>query len=286
MSQHAVFVATEYQNTIQEVLIACDNSTEAFRRLYQQKKQGEHHFSLAFIARECGVSKGYVSDVMSGRRLLSKKHWLKFLSLFDLSPSMEYFFRLLLSRDSLKSLGEIQSISEEIEAQRKALSITKRVIPKKVRGLLYSFELLCAFGLFGNRPSKTQLREYYGAKKGVELDIALHLLKSKEFIDIAEDGHYYLLKEHIGFFDSEDGLTHKDFMKESIRNAISHVDEFHLKRDEAIYETAIISVKKDEYCSQLDAFRSQLHRMQTDMETGHADTLIRFNIQLFPLGHR
>ncbi len=262
------------------ILIEAHSATEALKTLFEARKSRFARFSLGVISKKTGASKGYLSDVLSGRRNLNARYWDSMAEVFGLEDSAKHLFVLLLKRDTEDQPTELQNLDAEINAYRKALGMSVQIMPK-VQGLFFALEVFVAFGLFKNQPMREDLRNYYGVSRSIELDYALHHLKSMHLIE-ERDGRFYLLKDHLNFLGSEDGLSFKDYLKESLLNALRQLDAWHERTDEAFIESTLLSVQRATLRGKLPEIRDAIHKMQADLESASADTMIHFNIQVFP----
>ncbi len=67
-----------------------------------------------------------------------------------------------------------------------------------------------------------------------------------------------------------------------MEDARRNVDRWREKRDESIFSSYIISVKRSQYLKVVDQLRRNLLEIQSNLESDDADMLVRFNIQVFP----
>ncbi|MFW7378451.1 MAG: hypothetical protein ACOH5I_06580 [Oligoflexus sp.] len=274
---------TSGANDHQSVMLTAENSAQALSLLYKYFKAKDAKYSLSYICRRLDLSsKGYISDVFHGRRLLHSKHWKKVAELFHLSPPFEDLLYLLFQRDLEKSDEKLRDLDELIGNKRKSLAFSREVLPDKLRGMFFAFDVFCAFGLFQNQPQKQQLRNYFGVERGLELEVALNILLTTGLIEKYELDSYRLVKNHIRFSDSEDGMSHVDFLKQSIENARQQVEKWKEKTDQSIFASNIISVRKSDYVKAIEQLKRNLLEIQSNLESQDADMLIRFNIQIYP----
>jgi uncharacterized protein (TIGR02147 family) len=282
--QHLVQeVQTESGQAHEAILLEAQDSAEAFRQLYQTAKNLDKRYSLSFMCRRLGLSsKGFLSDVMQGKRLLGHKYWDKVGQIFHLDPACHEILILLFSIDNEKDCDRKKLLTDELAIKRKALRYSKKILSSKLRGMFFSFDVFCAFGLFHNEPSKEQLRQYFGVERGVELEVALNILLTTGLIEKTDHGTYRLTDNRIRFSDSEDGISHLDFLRESIEDARRSVETWKTRTDESIFASNIISVKRSDYLAALNKLKRDLLEIQSNLESQEADILIRFNIQVYP----
>lgn len=265
-----------------QILLAAATSSAALKGLYEAKKAREPQFSFGVISRKTGASKGYISDVLAGRRSLNPRYWQSFMDVFDLTSHGRQLFHLLAAKDAAKTPEEATAHGLTLDTYKKALEPEFLAVPK-IKGLIFTLEVLCSFGLFGNQPTLAQLRQYFGQPLGLELGEALHQLQHMGLV--AKDGERYsLLKDHINFIDSEYGMAISEYLKEGINTAYQKADTWYKDDRNAYFETTFISVKRSHYQAYLTQMRDAIHKMQADLESDQGDTMIQFNVQIFPTG--
>jgi uncharacterized protein (TIGR02147 family) len=272
-----------HEKAYQDAVLNASSGVEAIQKLIQLAKSFDAKVSLSYLCRRLGLSsKGFLSDVMNGKRSLGEKHWSDFADLFKLDTSIREILFLLLRLDNEKDADQKRLLTEEISFKRKAANYSEKILSNKLRGMFFAFDVFCAFGLFKNEPTKDELRRYFGTARGVELEVALNILLTLDLIEKIENGRYRIRNYNIRFSDSEDGLSHLDFLKESIEDARRSVEKWKEKRDESIFSSYIISVKQEHYRKVVDKLRRDLLEIQSGLESAEADLLVRFNIQVYP----
>ncbi len=272
-----------------DLRILCDATSagSALRELYERRKAVRDSFSLAYMCRKTGASKGYISDVLRGRRKLNPSYWAAFVDLFQLQGASRGLFEILLKLERCKDVDERQQLEGEWQRLRKLARAHIKSFPHRARGMFFALELFCAFGLFDNQPTLAQLKAYYGRARAVEVDEALRFLVGMDLI--AFDGERYrLLQDHIGFLnhDEDDPLSYQNYLRQGLDRAKTNVSRWCMQRDEAIFESTFLSVKNTEFQAAIAKIRQTMHEMQADLESSKADQLLLFNVQIFPVGNR
>ena len=84
-------------NQVDYILLSSQSSHEALKSLYNFQKQKQPTFSLTILGKKLGISsKGHISDMIRGRRSISRKHWSVLSQVFDLTESQTHYFHCLL----------------------------------------------------------------------------------------------------------------------------------------------------------------------------------------------
>lgn len=267
---------------VDDILLTADAGSEILRRFYELRKAENAKYSLAFLCRAAGIkSKGYLADVMNGRRKLNAEYWEDLAHAFGLDGLRSELFRMLLRLDAEEDQAQKKILHAEIASLRKSIAASDETLPERLRGMFFAFEVFCAFGLYKNAPTRDDLRDYFGRSMGVELDAALHLLTSSGLAELQGD-RYKLLRDTVKFTDSEDGISHLNFLRLSIEDAMRKVDKWQPKKEVSYFESNMISVRAKDYAKELPRIKEAIRRMQTNLESSDADLILRFNVQVYP----
>ena len=267
---------------VDDILLTADLGPEILRRFYELRKAENAKYSLAFLCRAAGIkSKGYLADVMNGRRKLNPEYWDDLAHAFGLDGIRSTLFKMLLRFDAEADPATKKEIAADVASHRKSIAAADETLPERLRGMFFAFEVFCAFGLYKNQPSRDDLRDYFGRAMGVELDAALHLLTSSGLAEMAGD-RYKLLRDTVKFTDSEDGISHLNFLRLSIEDAMRKVDKWQPKKEVTYFESNMISVKTKDYAKELPRIKEEIRKLQTNLESSDADMILRFNVQVYP----
>lgn len=92
---------------------------------------------------------------------------------------------------------------------------------------------------------------------------------------------YQLKKKHVIF---EDGNSHENlmFVQGAISEALRQSSVHFQRSQESFFESTILSVKSADYENTLKSSREEFLKWQASLEAVEADTIIRFNIQIYP----
>lgn len=267
---------------VDEILLTTDAASDLVRRFYDLRKAENAKYSLVFLCRAAGIkSKGYLADVMKGRRKLNPEYWDGLSHGFALDGIRSDLFHMLLRLDALDPDVDATELKTEILSHRKSIASTDDSLPERLRGMFFAFEVFCAFGLFKNQPTREDLRGHFGRAMGVELDAALHLLTSSGLATL--DGpRYKLLKETVVFSDSEDGISHLNFLRLSIEDAMRNIDKWQANKAQAFFESNMISVRSKDFLQVLPRIKEEIRKTQINLEASDADMILRFNVQIYP----
>ncbi|MES2802501.1 MAG: TIGR02147 family protein [Bdellovibrionota bacterium] len=267
---------------IDQILLGAKNSSEATRNLYLHYKSIHRNYSLSYICQKAGIpSKGYLSDVMRGTRILNMKYMEGLIKVFKLSHSAGSFYQTLVRMDHEKDPDEIKRLLEKRKRAEKAMKVSEGAVPAPLTSLFFNLELFCRMGLFNNKATRSDLLKVYGKAKSFEVEKAIENLKSSHLI--AEDGGVLTLINEQFKFETSNNNSHIEFLQECLKRVAASIGEWYLKPDLAYVESSIISVEEAKYRKLLPQIRSLCSEIQSDLESGKADKLILFNVQVMPL---
>lgn len=240
---------------------------------------------MSFLAKRIGFSStGYLSDIISGRRKISLKYQTKIAHGFNLSGNQSDYLKDLIRKDHEKINKKRLKIEERLKARKKSLLTRRIAAPKQKNSIFQALEVFCAFGLFKNSPSYFELRDYFS--KISESELRDSLLTLKEIGLIKKDrhsDHYKLLADQVLFDEEQGGLSHIEFIKQSLLQATQQVPSWFSEKKRSSFVSSVISVDKDEYQRKLAEIKRSLTQFQSDLESHNANSLVRFNVQIFPI---
>jgi len=265
------------------IIYQAKNSSEALRGLYEFEKATNKSKSLAYYCKRAGIpSTGYLSDVLSGKRTVNVKYRIAIVRAFDLSAEAAASLRLLIDIDNESDPDRIKTMKNKLSATKKALKVTHFTLPTETRDLFTALDVFCAFGLFGNRPTKSQLEHYFQSGKEHDVTRSLQLLESLGLIS-TEGDVFCLLHEHVIFGSQEGRLSHVEFLKMAIAHAAENVTDWFEQKEKAYFTSSVVSVRKEKYAGILQDIRTKMLVAQSDLESDNADMLVRFNVQIYPI---
>ncbi len=76
---------------------------------------------------------------------------------------------------------------------------------------------------------------------------------------------------------------HLDFLRQAIVKASRDAAKWYEQRSAAHFESSVMSVNSITYQKLLARLKDDLAQWQTELESERADTLVRFNIQIYPV---
>lgn len=266
-----------------DVLLSSNSLLVATQLLYVLAKEKNPRLSLTMLSRLLGVkSKGYVSEILSGKKRISRETAIGLMGAFKLDERSKTLWNLLASKENAASQAELVAIDEQLKIARKTLSVKFLKAKTRLQDVLFLTELFCAFGLFENRPSLAELQSYFGKRSRDELLEGLQALV--EFGVVGEHtGRYVVLKDNIMFLDSDDKKAHLDFLKQALEQSTAAVEKWFDKPQQAYFEHTIISTTETDYVNFLKKLKQQHVQNVNSLESSKADLLVKVCLQAYPL---
>lgn len=270
-------------------LLNAKTSSEALGELYQVKKAKAKNLSLARFCSHTGISsKGYLSDVLKGKRTLNMKYLEGVTKALNLTGASAEYLKALLERDLCNDPNTKKVWDRLIESLAKSFEVVETSAPIPKDTDLIEFEVFCAFGLFAGAPKRRDLVNYFGKTKAFEVDRALFRLEQRGWIEIisakgAVEKQWRLVVSQIAFVDDKENMSHEDFLRQAIIAAADNVQKWYGDRETAHFESFIISVHDATFRKELSSFKDSLIAWQSKFEATDGNRLIRFNTQVYPI---
>jgi hypothetical protein len=273
------------EDDLRATLAAAESFSDAIAAAIKLQKSKNERLTLGVLAKRAGIpSTGYIADLVSGRRRLNAKYRDGLLAALGIEERGAELVKTLAALDELDGddHAERERLAKQRDGLRKLLRQQNRAMPDRMRSMFFAFEVFAAFGLSGQKATRADLREFFGGSRGIELEQALGLLMQAGLIERRDDT-FHVVNDNVNFFAGEDGLSHLDGLTLALREAEERVGAWYGKKAESFFSSSIVSVKDATYRAALPGIKSAMLRMESDLESGEADRLVRFNVQIYPL---
>lgn len=253
------------------------------RNLYDLWKRHHTGFSLAILCQRAEMpSKGYLSDCMAGKRILNIKYRDSLVKAFKLKSENAHYLKVLIAYENEKDERKRLILQSRLANAKKAINVQFMKMSKTYDGIFTALEVFCGFGLFKNRPTWHQLETYFSDTPKARLLDALFLLKSMNLITEAPSGHYETKTSHFVLGEAESDFSHVEFIKLALAHASDNVENWFSQKDRSYFASSILSVRMEHFEKAIESLKSRMLLVQTDLESSDADTLVRFNVQIYP----
>lgn len=264
---------------VSSLLVASENSGDAIRRLFHHKKSLVPTVSLGTLCRAIGLSsRGYLGDVIKGRRLLNETYLDSIAAYFDLDETQGQLLRLLLQRDRCKTTEEHSELDARVTTQRAVLTIRHASVPAETRALFLALDVFAAFGITGNVTNLDTLQALFPRTERNALEESLLFLAKLQLMEVREDGTYRLRSDHAQLAALQAQIPVREYFRTMLESSARIVETHFEKRDEALFGCFAVSVKKEQLVTKLPKVRALMNEMVVLLESNEADTLLRLNL--------
>lgn len=266
---------------LNQILCSASDSSSAIRGLYYYHKEMNSKFSIGYLCSKASIpSRGYLHDVMKGKRKITPKYGPGLAKAFSLSKHSAKCFLLIIDVEAEKNFEKREKLFRMLVTQRKIISSNSNSTIGAGVDHLFCFKVFASFGLFQNKPTEAHIRELFGATMSVQVTEALAFLEREGLIKRHSDR--LITTNHSYTFGSEN-LWLQNYIKESLTHAHSNVERRMDTSDDSIFAANFISVNRGRYQVALKKIREFIEEAQTELECSDADEVIQFSVQVFPL---
>ena len=269
-------------NQVDDILLSSNDSHEVLRRLYSFQKQKQPTFSLTILGKKLGIaSKGHISDMIRGRRSISRKHWSQLGQIFDLSETQTHYFLCLLEKDHSKSDDQRVFYQKQLDSLESLFqqSHETRTLPNRTDPTKFSGELLKAFPLFPNTPNLRDLVDYFGRHRLTEIESSLAYLVKEGFIRQTDNGFELSSKSSV----DSSILSKGEYTQASILEAADFLPQFE-NHQNALFSTEVLCLERDHYAAPLKEFQQKINDYKLKQSHSRQSLMIKVNLQAYPLG--
>lgn len=268
-------------------VILSSSSLVALRSLIALRRSVDSKFSYSYISRRLGIkSRSYLSEVLSEKKKLNPKHIAPMVDLLSLPlPEAELLKgKLMLDVGDLSEAEATRLKSEVRDAEKKLTSGTLQL--SDVRDINLVMLLAVCLHLFKDgKATKRQIFDLFKRDRHLEIEKGLHdLIKNGLLVKEAE--HYSYSPDYTNILHVYMATNKKneiDYLKGSIREALEHVGDFPNRAQETVFYSGLITAEKARYLQELQHVKQSLRSAQSRIESSAGDTVIRFNVQIYPV---
>lgn len=274
---------TEQQN----IFTQAEKSHQLLKHLYKAHKNKNPKFSLQYICDRIGLpSKGYLGDVMSGRRRLSVIHAKKLALVFSLEGLEKKIFLNLVQKESERSPTKIKVLEKQIRSLKSQLTQGFSNFPQEVSQHLLFTRVFCAMGMFSESPTRQMLHQMFSPIPAAEIENIINQLIELKAISENKD-KLVLSSSEVIFGINKSPAETINYIAEFIGHAKDQVKVWHSNREESYFSSSLVSVRKKDFIEKLPLIRDFFESLQTELEVpANADELVHFNVQIFPDGFK
>lgn len=271
------------RTNISEVFIKTEKSGVLLGALYRARKSENIRFSLQYLCNRAKIaSKGYLSDVIGGRRKLSARYARSLADAFDLEDTERKIFIYLVQKDDEPSFAKQRSLAKKIQALKDQLKSGIRDVPENIHSHVLFTRIFCSLSVFSSPPTKEQVvsllkDENPDAVRGT-IDL---LIQSGAVVEV--NNKLSVVSSEIRFGNGGDSDSNIRYIEEFLNFSKTQARNWYPKKNESFFESSMLSVRKDRYLELLPKIKEIIDQTLTGLEeASDADELIHFGIQIFP----
>ncbi len=263
------------------------NGLDALEKLIALKKLENSKFSKNYIAKKIGLrSRSYLTDIFKGRKKLAAKYINPVISTLNLAVNESLFLekKLLLETEFAKPKNVYCQIEGELKILEKNLKYQTMDMDNGSDIFTLSLVYL-SFFLFEDRTvSFRELLRTFDEIPAATIEGTLHELIKKELIQADNDKYRINPENDFSFLKANYDIVQEiKFLKQTIIDSERNLFLLKESRDEVVFHSSLLTVKKSDYESKLKKIREDLRKMHCEIEDENPDTMVRFNVQVFPV---
>lgn len=266
------------------VLLTAPSFSAAAKDLFDLAKAKRASVSLASVCERIGLkSRGHFSEVLAGRRSLpAAKVPALGRTLGLVGPEVECLTLLHARQDPKGDADAAEATETRLALVRRVLRETQRPAPGNLGDMALAFKTFAAFSMYGDRPTRNELVDFFGRAQCLEVDRALAWLAGAGLISLEGDrwqAHY----DRVIFKKGDSSMSLRDYVSTSLADAQGSLDRWFDEKDLAAYQSSIISVRHEDYKRLLPELKARLREEQARLDSDQSDMLVHFNVQVYPV---
>jgi uncharacterized protein (TIGR02147 family) len=248
--------------------------------IYLRENNLEPNF--AKIGREIGIhSRGYLADVLSGRRRLASRYDEKLVAYLQLRPLEAEVLRTLLKVERAKDYQEKKRLRATCSRLRKVLLAERMNAPVFDAPSLYCCVVLTAIQVLGGSASENQLIDYLGQEQKERIIAGIEELRDRRLLE-PNSQKLVVLKNIVLFKDNDQGQTHRQFLRNAINEAAQNVECWAESPDKSCFQSFVISTTAADYLEAVKRIKFYMYEQMVALEKSTGDAIIQVNTQIFP----
>ncbi|HYX34587.1 MAG TPA: hypothetical protein VE954_15920 [Oligoflexus sp.] len=268
-------------------VILSSTSLVALRSLIALRRSVDSKFSYSYISKRIGIkSRSYLSEVFNEKKKLNPKHVVPIVELLALPLTEAELLKgkLMLDVADLNEAEAARIRSEVRDSEKKLTSGTLEL--SGVRDINLVMLIGACLHLFKDgKAIKNQIFDLFKRDRHLEVEQGLYDL-IKNGLLVKEGDQYSYSPDYTNILHVYLATNKKneiDYLKSSIREALDHVSDFQNNPQETVFYSGIITAEKARYLQDLDYVKQNLRSAQSRIESNSGDTIIRFNVQIYPV---
>jgi uncharacterized protein (TIGR02147 family) len=253
--------------------------------LYRARKCSNIRFSLQYLCNKAKIaSKGYLSDVIAGRRKLNAKYAKGLADAFDLDGLERKIFIYMAQKECEPSFFKRELLSKKIQALRDQLLSGVRDVPENLQSPVLFTRVFCSLGVFSGPPTRAEVVKLLSGENSDSVNSVIDVLISTGAV-VETNKRLTVSSAEIRFGNGNGTEANIRYVEEFLSYSKAQARNWYSRKSESFFESSTLSVRKDRYLEALPKIKELIDQTLSGLEVASdADELIHFGIQIFPDG--
>lgn len=251
------------------------------------KKMENSAFTKNYVTRRVGLSsRGYLTDVFKGRKKLSARYVKPLVSTLDLEPFEATYLekKLLLETEYAKSSETREEIQAELHILERNFRSMTLTVEDGFDVYALSMVYLSLFLFPDKKASQRDLLKVLDILPAAIIERSLKFLLQKGLIVEHEHRLSVNPDKDFSFLSAQySAEQEKAYLKKSFAEGIDRLSLLQQQRDEVIFHSSIMTVKRSEYREFIKKIKQDFRTYHAELDHEQPDAMVRFNVQLYPI---
>ncbi len=268
-------------------IILANSGLVALRHLLAIRRAEHSKFSYSSISRKLGIkSRSYLAEAIKGKKKLNEKHIDPIVSSLNLPEAAAELLKnkLYLESADLNST-EREKLRIAIQDASKKFS-SSQIELNDVRDINLVMKMaMCLYIFPRGRATRRDIIELFGQERFVEVEWAImDLLRNGLLV---KEGDYFRYADNVSeifhLYTRTSPSHEKAYLKSALQEASEHLDELNRRPESCVFYSGLITAQQLAYLQSMDFIKQSLRNIQSRIEAKDADSLVRFNVQIYPI---
>jgi hypothetical protein len=235
----------------ESILPLSTHSRQVIRQLYEHKKSENPKFSLEYICRQAKLpSKGYLGDVMSGRRRLNPLHAKPLAKILNIEGLEKKIFLLMIQKESARSIMKSKVLEKQILSFQSQLKNGLSDFPTGVDKTILFTRVFCSLGLFPGSPTRKMICDLFSEEPLAAVENVINQLVESQAVH-ERDGLLSCTSAEIMFANGIDKDENISYVASHIEYARNQIRKWYPEKEKSYFSSSIVSVKRSKYKANL-----------------------------------
>ncbi|SMF29235.1 TIGR02147 family protein [Pseudobacteriovorax antillogorgiicola] len=273
--------------SVTKSVLLSHSGIESLEKIIALRKTEKPSFSKNYISKRIGLkSRGYLTDVFKGRKKLSARYVGPIIETLSLDTTEATLLekKILLETEFAKSEKVRDQLDREIKILTKTLKYHEINMDDMRDIFTFSLVYLSLFLFPEHQASERELMAILKDVPAQRIQSALRCLHQRELVTKADGIYKINHKKDFSFLFTNFSQQHEiKHLQSAIDESRSKVPDIAKKRDEVLFLSSLLTVKKQSYMEAIDKLKDTFRTVHSELEDDEPDTLVRLNLQMYPV---